>query len=109
MRREYVPVGKPASRYSPTMSVGVLRFNPVPWLIIVTTTPETTALLGSVIVPETVASWVCDHAPTEKSAASAAAGMQRRYGALFALECTPIKLFVTWARFMINSVSFFFI
>ena len=68
MRREYVPVGKPAKRYSPAVSVSVLRFNPVPWLTIVTTTPETTAPLGSVMAPETVASWVCDHATTERSA-----------------------------------------
>src|SRR5580693_7684990 len=79
MRREYFPVGKPAKRYSPAVSVRALRFNPVPWLTIVTLTPGTTAPLGSVMVPETVASWVCDHAPTERSAANAVASRQARY------------------------------
>src|SRR5580704_16163615 len=70
MRREYVPIGKPAKRYSPAVSVRTLRFNPVPWLTTVTLTPGTTAPLGSVMVPETVASWVCAHAPTERSTAN---------------------------------------
>src|SRR5580704_16497430 len=78
MRREYVPVGKPAKRYSPSVSVGVLRFNPVPPLKIVTLTPGTTAPLGSVTVPETVASWVCDHAPAEKSATNTADNVYSR-------------------------------
>src|SRR5580658_2292621 len=95
MRREYVPVGKPAKRYSPAVPVGVLRLNPVPWLTIVTPTPETTAPLGSVMVPETVASWVCDHALTEMNAANNAANVYGR------------KLFLAWASLMINSLWFF--
>src|SRR5579871_2671146 len=100
-------MGNPAKRYSPAVSVRALRFNPVPWLAIVTLTPGTTASLGSVIVPETVASWVCDQALTEKSAANATDGMQGRYDARFAPGGAPIQLFVTWARLKINSVSFF--
>src|SRR5580692_7633492 len=88
MRREYVPVGKPAKRYSPSVSVGVLRFNPVPPLKIVTLTPGTTAPLGSVTVPETVASWVCGHAPAEKSATNTADNVHGR------------KLFLTRASFI---------
>src|ERR1700691_3143822 len=95
MRREYVPVGKPAKRYSPTGSVGVLRFNPVPWLTIVTATPRTTAPVGSVMVPEMVASWVCDHALTEMNTTNIADNVYGR------------KLFLTWAGFMINSLWFF--
>jgi hypothetical protein len=34
------------------------------------------------MVPETVASWVCDHPQTEKNAASAAASMQSRHDEL---------------------------
>src|SRR5580698_4806433 len=88
MRREYVPVGKPAKRYSPAVSVRALRFNPVPWLTIVALTPGTAAPLGSVMVPETVASWVCDHALTEKSATNTADNVYGR------------KLFLTWASFI---------
>jgi hypothetical protein len=79
------------------VSVGVLRFNPVPWLTIVTTTPETTAPLGSVMVPETVASWVCGHALTEMNAAKIA---DNAYGR---------KLFLNWASLMISSHWFFVI
>src|SRR5579871_2285830 len=100
-------MGNPAKRYSPTVSVRALRFNPVPWLAIVTLTPGTMAPLGSVMVPETAPSWVCDHAPTEKSAAKAADRMQGRYDARFATGGAPMQLFVTWARVMLNSVSFF--
>src|SRR5580698_7235831 len=106
MRREYVPVGKPAKRYSPAVSVRALRFNPVPWLAIVALTPGTAAPLGSVMVPETAASWVCDHAPAENSAANAADSMQDRYDAHFGPADAPIQS-LTWARLMIDSVSFF--
>src|SRR5580692_5660187 len=95
MRREYVPVGKPAKRYSPAVSVGALRFNPVPWLTIVTSTPGTAAPLGSLMMPETVASWVCDHALTEMNATNIADNVYGR------------KLFLTWASPMINSLWFF--
>src|SRR5579862_8434728 len=71
-------VGNPAKRYSPAVSVRALRFNPVPWLTIVTTTPGTTAPLGSVMAPETVASWVCDHALTEMNAANVADNVNGR-------------------------------
>src|SRR5262245_26269868 len=47
------------------MSVRASRVNPVLWLTIVTWAPGTTAPLGSVMVPKTAASWVCDHAHTE--------------------------------------------
>src|SRR5260370_28079880 len=47
------------------MSVRVPRFNPVLWLTIVTWVPGITAPLGSLMVPKTVASWVCDHAHAE--------------------------------------------
>jgi hypothetical protein len=69
----------------------------------VTLTPGTTAPLGSVIVPETVASWVCDRAPAEKSAASTAARMQCRYHSRFWHGGAPI---LTSVRLMLNSVSF---
>src|SRR5580698_1237672 len=87
MRRAYVPVGKPAKRYWPAVSVGALRFNPVPWLKIVTATPETTAPLGSVMVPETVASWVCGHALTEMNAANIADNV---YGLEFRLAISLV-------------------
>src|SRR5262249_33851198 len=48
------------------MSVTTSRVNPVLWLIIVTCASGTTAPVGSVMVPKTVASWVCDHAHSEK-------------------------------------------
>src|SRR5580704_6283186 len=107
MRREYVPVGKPAKRYSPAVSVRALRFNPVPWLTIVALTPGTAAPVGSVMMPETVASWVCGHALTEKSAANAAVSKQGRYDARLAPAGAPLQLFVTWGRPTIDSVSFF--
>src|SRR5262245_35346406 len=50
------------------MSVKASLVNPVLWLTIVTCASGTTAPLGSVIVPKTVASWVCDHAHTENEA-----------------------------------------
>src|SRR5579862_7840595 len=100
-------MGKPAKRYSPAVSVRALRFKPVPRLTIVTLTPGTTALLGSVMVPETVASWVCDHAPAEKSTAKAADSMQDRYDARLTPGGAPTQ-FATGASLMINSVSFFF-
>src|SRR6202034_813873 len=106
-RREYLAIGKPAKRYWPAVSVRALLFNPVPWLTIVTLAPGTAAPLGSVMMPETVASWVCDHAPTEKRATNAADSMQGRYDARFAPGGTPTSLFVTWARLLINVVSFF--
>ena len=59
---------------------------------IVTTTSGTTAPLGSVMVPETVASWVCDHALTEMNAANIADDVYGR------------KLSLTWASLMINSL-----
>src|SRR5579872_2739801 len=102
-------MGKPAKRYSPAVSVRALRFKPVPRLTIVTLTPGTTALLGSVMVPETVASWVCDHPPTEKSTARAHASIEGRHHARFAPGGTPTQLFVTCARPMFNLVSFFVI
>src|SRR5580698_1320911 len=108
MRREYIPVGKPAKRYSPAASVGVLRFNPVPWLKIATTTSGTTAPLGSVMVPETAASWVCAHAPTEMSAENAAGSMQRRYAGRFAPRGAPAELFASLVC-LIDSASSFFI
>jgi hypothetical protein len=63
------------------------------------------APLGSVMAPETVASWVCDHAPIEKSATNAAGNMQGRYDARFAPADAPIQLFVTWAAFDAVSVK----
>src|SRR5580693_8965138 len=108
MRREYFPVGKPAKRYSPAVSVGVLRFNPVPWLKIVTLTPGTTARLGSVMVPETVTSWVWAHALIEKSAAKAADSTKGRCPARFAIGGAPAELFATWVR-LIDAASSFFI
>src|SRR5579863_1150509 len=89
MRREYVPVGKPAKRYSPAVSVRTLRFNPVPWLTTVTLAPGTTAPLGSVMAPETVASWVCAHAAIEKSTANTAASMYGRRASGFAPRVRP--------------------
>src|SRR5579863_9137447 len=64
-------MGKPAKRYWPAVSVRALRLNPVLWLAIATLTPGTTAPLGSVTVPETVASWVWDQAVIERSATKA--------------------------------------
>jgi hypothetical protein len=61
------------------VSVRTLRFNPVPWLTIETLTPGATARLGSVMVPETVASWVCGHAQAAESAARVIDRMQARY------------------------------
>src|SRR5579862_1495209 len=89
-RTEYFPAGKPAKRYSPAVSVRALRFNPVPWLAIVTLTPGTTAPLGSVMAPKTVASWVCDHEITERSAAKDVDSMQGRYDARFVPGGAPI-------------------
>jgi hypothetical protein len=66
------------------VSVRALRFNPVFWLTIVTLTPGTTAPLGSVMVPETVASWVCDDALATKRAASATDSMQGPHHPRFA-------------------------
>jgi len=77
--------------------VRTLRFSPVPWLTIVTLTPGTTAPLVSVMVPETVASWVCDHALTEMNAANIADNVYGR------------KLFLTWTSLIINSLLFFVI
>jgi len=85
------------------------RFNPVPWLTIVTLTPGITAPVGSAMVPETVASCVCDHAPTEKSTVNDADSMRRRHDARFAPEGGRTSLFVTWGRPAIKSVSFFVI
>jgi hypothetical protein len=61
------------------VSVRTLRFNPVPWLTTVTLTPGTTAPLGSVMAPETAASWVWDHASTERSTANNDDSMLARY------------------------------
>src|ERR1700761_511572 len=46
----------------PAASVTVLRSNPVPWLAITIRPRRITAPLLSVMVPERVASWDCDHA-----------------------------------------------
>ena len=46
MRGEWFPVGTPAKPYSPAVSVRALRFNPVPWLTIVTLTLGTGAWVG---------------------------------------------------------------
>src|SRR5271165_1441393 len=78
----------PAKRYSPDVPVRTLRFSPAPWLTTVTLTPGTTAPLGSVMAPETVASWVCDHAPIEKRPANTAATMQDRYSLRFFVIAT---------------------
>jgi hypothetical protein len=59
------------------------------------------------MVPETAASWVCDQAANEKSAANTRDSMQGRYDARFAPGGAPMQLFVTWASLMINSVPFF--
>src|SRR5262249_13460218 len=50
------------------MSVRTARFNPVLWLTTATCAPGTTAPLGSVMAPKTVASWVCAHAHAENKA-----------------------------------------
>src|SRR5215470_12064136 len=52
------------------MSVRASRFNPVLALETVTRASGITAPVGSVMVPKTVASWVCDHAAAEKEAKS---------------------------------------
>src|SRR6266566_2890889 len=57
------------------MSVRVARFKPVLWLTIVTWAPGITAPLGSLMVPKTVASWVCDHAHAENNANGKASRM----------------------------------
>jgi hypothetical protein len=61
------------------------------------------------MVPETVASPVCDQAPTEKSTAIDADSMRRQNAARFAPRGGRTLLFVTWGRSAINSVSFFVI
>jgi hypothetical protein len=48
------------------------------------------------MAPKTVAGWLCDHAPTEMNAANIAANGYGR------------KLFLTQARLMSYSASFFF-
>ncbi|MGB9196494.1 MAG: hypothetical protein WCB53_06155 [Terriglobales bacterium] len=50
------------------MSVTVSRFNPVPWLTIVTWAEGMTAPPGSVTVPKTVANSLCGHAHTGRKA-----------------------------------------
>jgi hypothetical protein len=75
----------------------VLRFNPVPWLTIATAAPETTAPLGSVMVPGTVASRVCGHALAEMKAANVADNGYVQ------------RLFLTRANLMINSLWFFIV
>jgi hypothetical protein len=67
----------------------------VPWLTIVTLTPGTTATLGSVIVPKTVASWVCGDAHTENQAHARTSGMHDLYEAGTPLFISVDLLFTT--------------
>src|SRR5215470_8170302 len=57
------------------MSVRATRFNPVLALETVTRASAITAPVGSVMVPKTVASWVCGHADAEKLANDRAKSM----------------------------------
>src|SRR5262249_15051463 len=59
------------------MSVRATRFNPVLTLETATRDSAITAPVGSVMVPKTVPSWVCDHADAEKEANSRAKSMHR--------------------------------
>jgi hypothetical protein len=61
----------------------MLRFNPVLWLAIVTWAPGITAPLGSVMVPKTVPSWVCDQAIDENNANNVADNIDGLYGEQF--------------------------
>src|SRR2546430_17081211 len=81
MRRVKFPVGRPAKRYSPVMSVSAVRFNPVLWLTTVTAAPGMTAPLGGGIAPKTVASWVCDRIDAENRNSCRASNMHGLYEA----------------------------
>jgi hypothetical protein len=70
------------------MSVRVVRFKPLLWLTIVTWAPGITAPLGSLMVPKTVASWVCDHAHAENKANSKAGSMRGPLGTHFSFART---------------------
>src|SRR6202035_4653499 len=81
------------------MSVRVARFKPVLWLTIVTWAPGITAPLGSLMVPKTVASWVCDHAHAENKANSKASSMRGLFEAHFSSART--LLIVTAANSLV--------
>src|SRR5215470_239364 len=71
------------------MSVRPTRFSPVFMAETVTSAPAITAPVGSVIVPKTVASWVCAHAHAEYTAKERT---KRRHGMCESCLEEPQKL-----------------
>jgi hypothetical protein len=98
IRTTYFPVGKPITWYWPFMSVRASRFNPVLTAETVTLAPGITAPVGSVTVPKTVPSCVCDQPHVETHANDRAKSIRVVWEADFVeggtdaiINCHPLK------------------